>query len=195
MFLTGSVGAGKAVMKAAAEHLTPVLLELGGQNPAIVDETANLPDAAEKIVLGAMAWGGQWCTSPGYVAVHESVAEEFVAQCKKAVAGLYGKDPKNNSDYSRTISPSAVKKLASMIDSSKVFSGGKFDESAMLPRPDPSLPRFLVRQSRGRRNLRSDLADPDLFRSRGVAREDQVVTQVTSAKPVESVVAAVNRMA
>ena len=75
IFLTGSVGAGKAVMKAAAENLTPVLLELGGQNPAIVDETANLPDAAKKIVWGATAWGGQWCTSPGYVAVHESVAE------------------------------------------------------------------------------------------------------------------------
>jgi aldehyde dehydrogenase (NAD+) len=85
IFLTGSVGAGKAVMKAAAEHLTPVLLELGGQNPAIADETANLPDAAKKIVWGAMAWGGQWCTSPGYAVVHESVAETFVAECKKAV--------------------------------------------------------------------------------------------------------------
>jgi aldehyde dehydrogenase (NAD+) len=69
IFLTGSVSAGKVVMKAAAEHLTPVLLELGGQNPAIVDETANLPDAAKKIVWGAMAWGGQWCTSPGYACV------------------------------------------------------------------------------------------------------------------------------
>src|SRR5262249_10502449 len=56
IFLTGSVSAGKAVMRAAADHLTPVLLELGGQNPAIVDETANLPDAAKKIVWGAMAW-------------------------------------------------------------------------------------------------------------------------------------------
>ncbi|MGB8771724.1 MAG: aldehyde dehydrogenase family protein, partial [Candidatus Korobacteraceae bacterium] len=66
IILTGSVGVGKVVMRAAAEHLTPVLLELGGQNPAIVDETANIPDAAKKIVWGAMAWGGQWCTSPGY---------------------------------------------------------------------------------------------------------------------------------
>src|SRR5262249_54589150 len=63
VFLTGSVRAGKAVARAAAERLTPVLLELGGQNPAIVDETANLPDAAKKIVWGAMAWGGQWCIS------------------------------------------------------------------------------------------------------------------------------------
>jgi aldehyde dehydrogenase (NAD+) len=130
MFLTGSVGAGKAVMKAAAEHLTPVLLELGGQNPAIVDETANLQDAAKKIVWGAMAWGGQWCTSPGYAAVHEAVADAFVAECKKAVVELYGNDPKSNSDYSRIISPSVVKRLASLIDPSKVVSGGKFDESA-----------------------------------------------------------------
>jgi aldehyde dehydrogenase (NAD+) len=142
MFLTGSVSAGKAVMKAAAEHLTPVLLELGGQNPAIVDETANLPDAAKKIVWGAMAWGGQWCTSPGYVAVHGSVAEEFVAECKKAVVDLYGKDPKSNSDYSRIINSSTVKRLASLIDPSKVVSGGKFDESACYLDPTLLYPVF-----------------------------------------------------
>jgi aldehyde dehydrogenase (NAD+) len=130
MFLTGSVGAGKAVMRAAAEHLTPVLLELGGQNPAIVDGTANLPDAAKKIVWGAMAWGGQWCTSPGYAVVHESVAEKFVADCKKAVIELYGTDPKSNPDYSRVISPAAVNRLASLIDPKKVVYGGKFDAPA-----------------------------------------------------------------
>jgi len=135
IFLTGSVAAGKAVMKAAAEHLTPVLLELGGQNPAIVDETANLPDAARKIVWGATAWGGQWCTSPGYAAVHESVADAFVAECKKAIVDLYGTDPKSNSDYSRIISPSAVKRLVSLIDPSKVVSGGRFDESARYLEP------------------------------------------------------------
>src|SRR5580658_79301 len=126
IFLTGSVPAGKVVMKAAAEHLTPVLLELGGQNPAIVDETANLPDAAKKIVWGAMTWGGQWCTSPGYAVVHESVAEGFVAECRKAVVELYGTDPKSNSDYSRVISAAAVERLASLIDPKKVIYGGKF---------------------------------------------------------------------
>ena len=127
IFLTGSVGVGKVVMRAAAENLTPVLLELGGQNPAIVDDTANIPDAAKKIVWGAIAWGGQWCTSPGYAVVHESVAEEFVAQCKKAVVELYGADPKNNSDYSRVISTAAVERLASLIDPKKVVYGGKSD--------------------------------------------------------------------
>jgi aldehyde dehydrogenase (NAD+) len=127
---------GKVVMRAAAEHLTPVLLELGGQNPAIVDETANVPDAAKKIVWGAMAWGGQWCTSPGYAVVHESVAEEFVAECRKAVVELYGSDPKSNSDYSRIISAAAVEKLASLIDLKKVVYGGKFDAPARyLDRP------------------------------------------------------------
>ena len=130
LFLTGSVGVGKVVMRAAAENLTPVLLELGGQNPAIVDETANVPDAAKKIVWGAMTWGGQWCTSPGYAVVHESVAEDFVGECKKAVVELYGPDPKSNSDYSRVISATAVKRLASLIDPKKVVYGGKSDAPA-----------------------------------------------------------------
>src|SRR6266436_6523059 len=130
IFLTGSVGVGKVVMRAAAEHITPVLLELGGQNPAIVDETANIPDAAKKIVWGAMAWGGQWCTSPGYAVVHESVAEVFVAECKKAVVELYGANPENNPDYSRVISSAAVKRLASLIDPSKVVYGGKSDATS-----------------------------------------------------------------
>jgi aldehyde dehydrogenase (NAD+) len=130
IFLTGSVAVGKVVMRAAAEHITPVLLELGGQNPAIVDETASIPDAAKKIVWGAMAWGGQWCTSPGYAVVHESVAADFVAECRKAVVELYGTNPKSNSDYSRVISASAVERLASLIDPKKVIYGGKSDPQA-----------------------------------------------------------------
>src|SRR5262250_2361859 len=85
IFFTGSTRVGKVVAHAAAENLTPVLLELGGQNPALVDETANISDAAKKIVWGAMAWGGQWCTSPGYAYVQESVAEAFVAESKAAL--------------------------------------------------------------------------------------------------------------
>src|SRR5580658_4230941 len=120
IFFTGSTTVGKIVARAAAENLTPVVLELGGINPALVDETANIRDAARKIVWGAMAWGGQWCTSPGYAYVHESVVDEFVAESKKALVELYGTDPKNNSDYSRIISPQAVKRLAGLIDPKKV---------------------------------------------------------------------------
>src|SRR5215475_1469364 len=130
IFFTGSTRVGKIVMRAAAEHLTPVVLELGGQNPAIVDETANLKDAAKKIVWGAKAWGGQWCTSPGYVYVHESVADEFVAECKKAVIELYGDRPKENADYSQIINAREVKRLASLIDPKKVVTGGTYDEKS-----------------------------------------------------------------
>src|SRR5271163_3628446 len=131
IFFTGSVKVGKIVMEAAAKNLTPILLELGGQNPAFVDATANIPDAAKKIVWGATAWGGQWCTSPGYAYVHESIAEEFVKECQKAVIELYGENPKSRSDdYSRIISPKAVDRFVSLIDQSKVVAGGSADREA-----------------------------------------------------------------
>jgi aldehyde dehydrogenase (NAD+) len=130
IFFTGSVRVGKIVMRAAAENLTPVLLELGGQNPAFVDPTANIRDAAKKIVWGATAWGGQWCTSPGYAYVHESVVNEFVAECKRAVVELYGNDPKSNPDYSKIVNSKAVERLVSLIDPKKVIVGRKADPEA-----------------------------------------------------------------
>src|SRR5271163_2236346 len=137
IFFTGSTYVGKIVARAAAENLTPVLLELGGINPALVDETANIPDAAKKVVWGAMAWGGQWCTSPGYAYVHESVAEAFVAEAKKALVELFGDDPKSNSDYSRIINAHTVSRLAPLIDPAKVIAGGKSDPQASYL--DPTL--------------------------------------------------------
>jgi aldehyde dehydrogenase (NAD+) len=130
IFFTGSTNVGKVIARAAAENLTPCVLELGGQNPALVDQTANIPDAAKKIVWGAMAWGGQWCTSPGYAYVHESVADAFVEETKKALLGLFGDDPKSNSDYSRVIDAKAVQRMVGMIDPAKVVAGGKSDPEA-----------------------------------------------------------------
>src|SRR6202023_1997707 len=130
IFFTGSVKVGKIVMEAAAKNLTPVLLELGGMNPAVVDATANIPDAAKKIVWGAMAWGGQWCTSPGYAYVQESVADAFVAEAKKALLELFGDDPKSNTDYSRIINARTVDRLGALIDPAKVIAGGKSDRDA-----------------------------------------------------------------
>jgi aldehyde dehydrogenase (NAD+) len=135
IFFTGSTSTGKVIARAAAENLTPVLLELGGQNPALVDETANVADAAKKIVWGAMAWGGQWCTSPGYAYVHESIAEEFVAQAKGALIALYGEGPKNNPDYSRIIGAREASRLAALIDPAKVVVGGQADPNARYVDP------------------------------------------------------------
>jgi aldehyde dehydrogenase (NAD+) len=130
IFFTGSTSTGKVVARAAAENLTPVVLELGGQNPALVDESANLADAAKKVVWGAMAWGGQWCTSPGYAYVHESVAEAFVAEAKAARTVLYGDNPRTNPDFSRIISAREATRLAGLIDPAKVVAGGHADPGA-----------------------------------------------------------------
>ena len=73
--------------------------------------------------------GGQWCTSPGYVYVHETVADEFVTECRKAVIELYGESPKENPDYSRIINAREVKRLALLIDEKKVIVGGGYDEA------------------------------------------------------------------
>jgi aldehyde dehydrogenase (NAD+) len=146
IFFTGSTFVGKIVAQAAAKSLTPVLLELGGMNPAVVDETANIPDAAKKIVWGAMAWGGQWCTSPGYAYVHESVADAFAAEAKKALVELFGNDPNSNSDYSRVINARTVDRLASLIDPARVIAGGKSDRDAHYL--DPTLLYPITREDK-----------------------------------------------
>ena len=157
IFFTGSTTVGKVLARAAAENLTPVILELGGQNPALVDETANIPDAAKKIAWGATASGGQWCTSPGYAYVHESVAEEFVTEAKQALVEMYGEDPKSNPDYARIISPQAVDRLYGLIDQAKVVAGGRCD------RDDRYLdPTILYPVSQGDKIMEDEIFGPIL---------------------------------
>lgn len=124
---TGSATVGKVVMRAAAENLTPLLLELGGQNCAIVDETAHLENAATQLTWGATAISGQWCVSPGYVFVHRSVAEDFVAACKQALRTMYGSDARLSPDYSRMKSGRDVQRIAAMIDGAPVVYGGSYE--------------------------------------------------------------------
>jgi aldehyde dehydrogenase (NAD+) len=127
IFFTGSSAVGKVVMRAAAENLTPVLLELGGQNPTLVDETANLDTAADCIAWGHNAISGQWCIAPGYVCVHESVAERFLEKLKASVRRMYGEDPKASPDFARMISEHDTDRVASYIQKEKVVQGGRFD--------------------------------------------------------------------
>ena len=135
IFFTGSTRVGKIIMHAAAENLTPVVLELGGQNPVFIDETANIRDAARKIVWGATTWGGQFCASPGYAYVHESVADHFVDEAKKAITEMYGEDPKTNPEFSAIINAKAVNRLGALIDPEKVVAGGDYDEEARYVAP------------------------------------------------------------
>ena len=110
--------------------MTLILLELGGQNPALVDETANIKVRRRK------SSGARWLGAVngarlrGYAYMHESIAEEFVAEAKTALIRLFGEDPKCNSDYSRIISTRDVTRLAGVIDPAKVVIGGRSDPEA-----------------------------------------------------------------
>ncbi|MEI3791263.1 MULTISPECIES: aldehyde dehydrogenase family protein [unclassified Chryseobacterium] len=135
IFFTGSSAVGKVVMRAAAENLTPIVLELGGQNPTVVDETANLDIAVDRIVWGHMAISGQWCIAPGYVYVHESIADEFLDKLKASVVKMYGEDPSLSPDFARMISEHDTERVASYIIPEKVILGGRFDVKSRYVEP------------------------------------------------------------
>jgi len=106
IFFTGSPMVGKIVMKAAAENLTSITLELGGKSPTIVDRTANLKDAARRIAFGKFLNNGQTCIAPDYVLVHEHVREKFMTELKRSVIDLFGERGKideSSASYSRIV--------------------------------------------------------------------------------------------
>lgn len=127
IFFTGSSAVGKVVMRAAAENLTPVLLELGGQNPTVVDETANLDIAVDRIAWGHNAISGQWCIAPGYVYVHERIADDFIERLQASIRKMYGTDPQQSPDLARMISEHDAERVASYIIPEKVVIGGRSD--------------------------------------------------------------------
>ena len=127
IFFTGSTRVGKLVMKAAAEHLTPVTLELGGKSPAIVEESANLEIAARRIVWGKFFNAGQTCIASDYVLVQKSVHKQFIEKVTERIRQQFGDDPKKSSDYARIINDSHFKRLAGLIDPAKVVHGGEVD--------------------------------------------------------------------
>ena len=103
IFYTGNGKVGRVVMRAAAEHLTPVTLELGGKSPAIVAEDANVAVAARRIAWAKFLNAGQTCVAPDYVLVHDSIEDEFLTALAEAVSTFYGADPRNSPDYARIV--------------------------------------------------------------------------------------------
>jgi len=128
IFFTGSTRVGKLVMKAAADHLTPVTLEMGGKSPAVVDATADLEIAATRIVWGKFYNAGQTCIAPDYLLVQRSVHDELLRLMLKKVNDFYGPDPVNSPDLSRIIDARHFKRLRGLIDPAKVVYGGRVDE-------------------------------------------------------------------
>ena len=135
IFFTGSVSVGKIVAKAAAENLTPVTLELGGKNPCIVDETANLKLAAKRIVWGKFINAGQTCIAPDYILVQKNMKVNFISFLIEEIIKAYGKKPDKSPDLARIINTKNWVRLDSMIEREKVVFGGETDADKLYISP------------------------------------------------------------
>ncbi|WP_396183798.1 aldehyde dehydrogenase family protein [Flavobacterium sp.] len=128
IFFTGSVFVGKIVAQAAAKNLTPYTLELGGKNPCIVDEGADLEIAAKRIVWGKFINAGQTCIAPDFILVQGKEKYNFVELLKKEIIRVYGENPEESKDFSRIINSKNWHRLKEMIDHTKVLYGGTTNE-------------------------------------------------------------------
>jgi len=135
IFYTGNGRVGRIVMEAAAKHLTPVTLELGGKSPCIVDETADLDVAARRIAWGKFLNAGQTCIAPDYVLVQADREEELVEKLERCVAEFYGEDPAKTDDYGRIVSPAHFRRLAGLLKDGRIAFGGQTDEEQRYVAP------------------------------------------------------------
>lgn len=135
IFFTGSPGIGKHVMRKAAEHLTPVSLELGGKNPCVVTEDARLDYAAKRIAWGKFINCGQTCVAPDYVLIDKKVKDKFLELIKKEIENFYGSDPQKTDDFARVISQESVLRLKGYMASGQIVTGGITDPSARYVSP------------------------------------------------------------
>ncbi len=135
VFFTGGLGVGRIVMEAAARHLCPVTLELGGKSPCIVDRAADIRTAARRIVWGKFTNTGQTCVAPDYVLVHADVAEALTESIVRYTRKFYGDDPRSCPDYGRIVNVRHHRRLCALLDSGKVAIGGEADEAEKFIAP------------------------------------------------------------
>ncbi|NDP28368.1 MAG: aldehyde dehydrogenase [Flavobacterium sp.] len=153
IFFTGSVAVGKIVAKAAAENLTPVTLELGGKNPCIIDETANLKLAAKRIVWGKFINAGQTCIAPDYILIQKDMKTHFIDFVKEEITNAYGENPIESPDFARIINTKNCQRLISKIEPEKVIFGGQTDINHCYIAPT------LIEET----SLESDLMKDEIF--------------------------------
>lgn len=135
IFFTGSQAVGKEVMRNAAEHLTPVTLELGGKSPCIVDQSANIRLAARRIVFGKYLNCGQTCVAPDYIYCHRSVKDALVKEIKQQIQIQYGREPLHNPDYGKIINEKHFDRILGLIEERKTVHGGNSDRKALRIEP------------------------------------------------------------
>ncbi|MBE7440416.1 MAG: aldehyde dehydrogenase [Spirochaetales bacterium] len=125
IFFTGGTAVGKIVMQAAAKYLTPVVLELGGKSPCIVDGSVNLKTAARRIAWGRFWNAGQTCVAPDYLLVERSVKDRLLPEIKASIEQFYGSDPAQSKDYGRIVNQRHFDRLKKYLKNGKVFTGGQ----------------------------------------------------------------------
>lgn len=135
IFFTGSPSLGGMVMEAAARHLTPVVLELGGKSPVIVDKDADIAVAAKRIAWGKTLNAGQTCIAPDYLLIHESVKEAFVKAFTKAVRELHGEDAKQSKHYVRMVNDRAFARVTGYFSEGTILCGGHTDAAERYIEP------------------------------------------------------------
>ena len=146
IFFTGSVNVGRKVYEAAARNLIPVTLELGGKNPCIIDETANIPLTARRITWGKFLNGGQTCIAPDYVLIHTTKKKAFYDAMKTEIEKAYGGDPSASPDYPRIINKKNFERLAGLLEKQKIVLGGDthasdlFISPTLIDEPDKNSP-------------------------------------------------------
>jgi aldehyde dehydrogenase (NAD+) len=135
IFYTGNGAVGRVVMRAAAEHLTPVTLELGGKSPVFVDGDADLDVVADRLARGKFLNAGQTCVAPDYVLTDPRTAAALEPALARAVESLYGADPRDCGEYGRIVNERHFDRLAGLLDSGRVVVGGGSDRGAKYIAP------------------------------------------------------------
>lgn len=149
IFFTGSSKVGKIVMKAAAEHLTAVVLELGGKSPCIVDADANINIAAKRIAWGKLINAGQTCIAPDYLFAHHSIKDELLDKIARSFKEMYGDNIKESRFYPRIVNQRAMERLEKLISQGKIHTGGEIDQMEKFIAPtiiDNVHPDFRIMQ-------------------------------------------------
>ena len=127
IFFTGSPDLAKNVMASAAKHLTPVVLELGGKSPCIIDKSADIDLAARRIAWGKTLNSGQTCIAPDYILIHKDVKEAFVRAFGKEIHSLHGDNPQKDKHYVRIVNEKAFKRISGYIENATILFGGHTD--------------------------------------------------------------------
>ena len=135
IFFTGSKKVGKVVMKAAADLLTPVTLELGGKSPCIVDDSFDADLAAKRIIWGKCVNAGQTCVAPDYLIIHSSKKAEFLKAAEKYISEFFGENPLSSRDLGHIINLKHFERLTGLMDGEKVLLGGRYDRGSLKIEP------------------------------------------------------------